>query len=58
MCRNEPIETTERDNKNVIEFHERVPQMIRILRDIADERYDRLEELTESSRIILERLGL
>ena len=53
-----PIALSPHEEESIAALSEVLPNMFRIIEDLAEERYERLEELTETSRLILERIDL
>jgi hypothetical protein len=58
METNTPRRVTKEDEASMDQLVQLLPWILRIIVDLSDERYERLEMLTEESRIIRDRIGV
>jgi hypothetical protein len=58
MANNTPHRVTKEDQASMDQLIKLLPWILRIIVDLSDERYERLEQLTEESRIIRDRIGV
>lgn len=58
MERNWPIPMEEGDEDNVKSLQDSIPVILRVIKDLAEERKERLEELIETAKDIMEGLDI